>query len=105
MRVQDAYYYLYYFALVVLAVLLVLCFIRAMKGPRIADRIVSINMMGTEIISIICILALMMDEGYLVDVAIVYAMISFLSVVVLCKVCLGVHWSRLQKEAEDDGRA
>lgn len=102
MRVQDAYYYLYYFALVVLAVLLVLCFIRAMKGPRIADRIVSINMMGTEIISIICILALMMDEGYLVDVAIVYAMISFLSVVVLCKVYLGVHWSKASKEVLPD---
>ena len=33
--------------LIILAIMLFACLIRAVKGPRIADRIVAINMMGT----------------------------------------------------------
>lgn len=103
--IDSAYHALYLFALLVLTALLFLCFLRALHGPTIADRIVSINMMGTQIIAIICILGLMLREGYLADVAIIYAMISFLSVVVLCKVYLGVYWRSREKEAEKHGRS
>ena len=98
MNIRDAYFYLYTAALMVVAILLVFSFIRAMKGPRITDRIVAINMMGTQIICIICILALLLVQGYLADVALIYALISFLSVVVLCKVYLGVYWSKREKK-------
>ena len=103
---NTAYQTLYTLSLVVLSLLLIFCFIRALKGPSIADRIVSINMIGTQVIAIICILGLMLKEGYLADVAIIYAMISFLAVVVLCKVYLGVYWRSREKEAEqhDIGR-
>lgn len=97
---NAAYQTLYTLSLLVLSILLVFCFIRALKGPTIADRIVSINMIGTQVIAIICILGLMLNEGYLADVAIIYAMISFLSVVVLCKVFLGVYWRNKEKEEE-----
>ena len=53
MSLHDAYGYLYTAVLCVLAVLIVLCFIRAIKGPSIADRIVAINMIGTQIIIMI----------------------------------------------------
>ena len=55
-------------------------------------------MMGTLIIVMICILALMLGEGYLVDVSLIYAMISFLSVIVLTKVYMGVYRERKEKE-------
>ena len=94
---ESAYQILWIGVLLVLAVLLLLCLLRAIIGPRVADRIVAVNMMGTITIVIIGILALMLGEGYLVDICMIYAMISFLAVVVLTKVYMGVYMER--KEA------
>lgn len=98
---QNAYHTVYVAALIFLAVMLLLCFIRAVRGPRIADRIVAVNMMGTMVMVIIAILALLLKEGYLVDICIIYAMISFLAVIVLTKVYMGVY--REKKEKEEKG--
>lgn len=88
---------------IVLAVMVFMCLIRAVKGPRIADRIVAVNMMGTMTMVIIAILAVKMDEGYLVDICIIYAMISFLAATLLTKVYMGVYAERKKKEEEHDG--
>ena len=96
MNLSDAYTILYYGAILVLTVVLFFCLIRAIKGPEVTDRIVATNMMGTIIIMIICILALMLDESYLLDVALIYAMISFLAVVVLTRVYTGVFREKKQ---------
>ena len=72
---SQAYHMLFVAALIFLAVMVMLCLIRAIIGPKIADRIVSVNMMGTMIMVIIAILAVMLEEGYLVDICIIYAMI------------------------------
>lgn len=85
-------------ALIFLAVMLLLCLLRAVRGPRVADRIVAVNMMGTMVMVMIAILALKMKEGYLIDICIIYAMISFLAVVVLTKVYMGVYRERKIQE-------
>ena len=103
MTVVNAYDMLFQSALVVLAVLTLLCLVRAIQGPRIADRIVSINMISTMTIAMICILAIRQNQGYLMDVALIYALIGFLAVVVLCKVYMGITLEareRKQKEGE-----
>lgn len=82
----------------ILAFMVFLCLIRAIKGPKIADRIVAINMMGTLTMVIIAILAVKMNEGYLVDICIIYAMISFLAVTLLTKVYMGVYAERKSKD-------
>ena len=97
----NAYNLFFTVSLIVLAVLMVLCLVRAIIGPRVADRIVAANMMGTMVIVIIAILALRLGEEYLVDICIIYAMISFLAVIVLTKVYMGVY--REKKEEENDG--
>ena len=99
---EQAYGYLLMGILIIMALLVMLCLVRAIIGPRIADRIVSVNMMGTMVIVIIAILALMLGEGYLADICIIYAMISFLAVIVLTKVYLGVY--REKKEEEQTER-
>lgn len=90
--------------LVCLAVLLILCLVRAVKGPSIPDRLVAANMMGTMVMVIIAILSFLMNESYLLDICLIYAMISFVSVVVLSKVYIGVYNERIanwkQREAE-----
>lgn len=87
-----------------LSVLLFACLVRSIRGPKVVDRIVSVNMIGTLTIILIGVLAVMMREGYLADVALIYAMISFLAVVVLCKVYMGVYLQR-QKESTDEKEA
>ena len=56
---------MYNIALGIMGVLLLCCLVRAIMGPRIADRIIAINMMGTLVVMIICILSFLMREGYL----------------------------------------
>lgn len=98
---EQAYHVLFVVVLVILAVMIVLCLIRAIIGPRVTDRIVATNMMGTIVMVIIAMLAIMLGEGYLVDICIIYAMISFLAVIVLTKVYMGVY--REKKKEERDG--
>ena len=54
--------------------------------------------MGTLIVIIICVLAFLMGEGYLVDVAIIYVMLSFLAVVLLTKIYMGVYHEKRRRE-------
>ncbi len=90
---------LFYGILSVLAVMLLLCLIRAVIGPRIADRLVAVNMMGTMVMVSIALLAVVKDQGYLVDICLIYALISFLAVVVLTRIYTGVY-----REAKDHGK-
>ena len=98
---EAAYRGLFTAMLIVLALLVILCLVRAIIGPRIADRIVSVNMMGTMVIVIIAILTLMLGEGYLADICIIYAMISFLAVIVLTKVYMGVYTEKKAAEGKE----
>ena len=95
---SAAYETLFTVTLSILGVLLFPCLLRAIRGPRIADRVVGINMIGTIIIMMIAILSLMLEEGYLVDIAIIYAMLSFLAVVVLVKIYIGIYHSQKTEE-------
>ena len=99
---DKAYSILYNGALIVIGVLLLFTLIRAIRGPRIADRIIAVNMMGTLIVITICILAFLMSEGYLVDVAIVYTMLSFLAVVLLTKVYMGVYRQKRKEKGDEE---
>lgn len=103
---ESAYQALYGFAMAVLGVLLFFVLLRCVKGPRIADRIVAVNMAGTIIIVLIAVLAVAMNEGYLADVELIYTMLSFLAVVLLTKVYMGaVRERREQKKEEADRNA
>ena len=87
----EAYNMLYTGALIIIGVLLLACLLRAIRGPRIADRVIAVNMMGTLIVIIICILSFLMGEGWLTDIAMIYTMLSFLAVVLLTKVYMGIY--------------
>lgn len=95
--IKQAYNGLFIICIIVVALLIFLCLCRAIKGPRVADRIVSANMIGTMTIIIIAILSVLLEESYLLDVCLIYAMISFLAVVVLTKVYQGVYIERIEK--------
>ena len=101
MELVQQYSGIFHIILVILALLTICCLIRAVMGPTIADRLVAVNMMGTIVMVIFAVLGLLMDEDYLVDICLIYAMISFLAVVVLTKVYMGIF--REKKREERDG--
>ena len=98
--IGEMKHYLLGFAMIVMAAAILLSLIRAMIGPRFTDRIVAVNMISTQAILMICILSFMIGEQYLVDVAIVYAMISFLAVVVLVNIYLSAMRERNDQERQ-----
>ena len=95
---------LFYGILSVLAIFLLLCLIRAVIGPRIADRLVAVNMMGTMVMVSIALLAVVKDQGYLVDICLIYALISFLAVVVLTRIYTGVYREAKDHEKQKEAR-
>ena len=96
---SEAYSVLYNISLAVIGCILIACLVRAIIGPRIADRIIAINMMGTSCVIAICILTFLMGEGGLVDIALIYTMLSFLAVVLLTKVYMGIYHEKNAKAA------
>ena len=98
MELLNRFDWLFYGILIVQAVLLLFCLIRAVIGPRIADRLVSVNMITTMVTVMIAILAVLKGEGYLVDICLIYAMISFLAVVVLSRIYTGVYRERKDRQ-------
>lgn len=88
--------------MVVLAVLILTSIIRSVKGPKTADRIIAVNMIGTMTIVIIAVLSVYQKEDYLTDVCLIYAMVSFLAVVVLTKVYTGVYRERKEREKGEE---
>ena len=93
--ITNAYQILMWLSTVFLCVTVCVCFIRAILGPNITDRIVAINVICTKVVIIIAILACLFGENSLLDIAIVYAMISFLAVVVLSKCYILPHHTNL----------
>ena len=100
----NLYEILYTVALVIIGVLVLACLVRAIRGPRIADRVIAANMIGTLVVITICILAFLMNEGYLVDIAMIYTMLSFLAVVLLTKVYMGIYREKHRQDAEKEAQ-
>ena len=73
--------------------------LRAIRGPRMADRILGISMTGSLTTAAIAVLAIYLDQSWLLDVCLIYCMISFLAVVVLAKVSIASHEE--QEEFDD----
>ena len=59
--------------------------IRLLKGPSVADGSVAIDTMTIAGISLIVLLAAMLKRIIYIDVAIVYAIISFVGIVVIAR--------------------
>lgn len=86
------------FAVVTLAVFLLVTLVRCVLGPRFTDRVVAIHMINTMVVAIVVLLCLLLEEDFLVDVALVYALLSFLAVVVLSRLITTHRKERRRRE-------
>jgi multicomponent Na+:H+ antiporter subunit F len=72
-------------ALAVLFILILLVMIRLFKGPTAPDRVVALDAINTFTVCAILIFGVAFHETVYVDVAIVYAVLSFVGTLYLAK--------------------
>ena len=100
--IQQCYSYLFWGVLVALALCVVAVLVYILKAHLTVDRIIGINLTGTLVAIIIAILAYLLGEDYLADVAIVYVVLSFIAVMLLCRIYINLYQHKRQDEREDE---
>ena len=79
-----------------LALGMLLALTRTLLGPTHADRIMGINLIGTMCTTALAALSVLLEESWLLDVCIVYCLISWLAVVILTKIHI------VERDEEED---
>ena len=59
------------------------------KSGRFTDKLVAVNLITTLSLNAICMLAIYFRQDYVLDIALIYALLSFTAVVVLTKLLSG----------------
>ena len=62
-------------------VVMILAIIRVVMGHSLYDRILAVNMFGTKTVLLIALLGFVMGRPEFLDIAMVYALINFVSVI------------------------
>lgn len=68
-------------AMLAIFVTMILAIFRGIAGPTLYDRILAVNMFGTKTVLLIAVLGFVMGRPEFLDIAIVYALINFISVI------------------------
>jgi multicomponent Na+:H+ antiporter subunit F len=76
---------LIYLAATLTGLALLLALYRFVKGPSTADRVIAFDVMTIIGITGIALVALVEQRGIYLDVALVYALLSFLGVIVVAR--------------------
>jgi multicomponent Na+:H+ antiporter subunit F len=75
-----------YFAIsAAILVVMVLALARALLGPTVYDRILAVNMFGTKTVLLIAVFGLISGRFDYIDIALVYALINFISIVAVLR--------------------
>jgi len=72
-------------ALIVLLLSSVLCLYRIGRGPTAPDRTIAIDILGTLVVGFCCVMALVTGQEYYMNIAIAWALISFVGTLALAK--------------------
>ena len=99
--IEQAYNILFTVTLVVLALCVLAVLIYIIRSRLTVDRIIGINLIGTIVSIIICVLTRMFNEGYLADIAIIYVVMSFIAVMMLCRIYINLYNRRKEEQHYD----
>jgi multicomponent Na+:H+ antiporter subunit F len=76
---------LYSLGAVLVMLMIFLSLIRALTGPTASDRITAINIIGTKTLIIITLIARVYGQEYFLDIAMIYALMSFITTIGVAK--------------------
>ena len=86
---EQWYHVLLIIAMIIITILIIFSLVRAVRTKEVTGRIVSVNLIGTLTVVMIVLLTIFMDNDQLKDVNLIYALISFMAVVILAKIYAG----------------
>ena len=66
-------------------VVMALAIVRALLGPTVYDRILSVNSVGTLTVVLIALLGFLTERPEFLDIALVYALINFIGTIAVTK--------------------
>jgi multicomponent Na+:H+ antiporter subunit F len=72
-------------SLLVLAVAMVITFVRLVRGPTLMDRVVALQLTTSLVAGMIAVFAIATDDAALIDVAIALALVAFLAAVAFAR--------------------
>ena len=65
--------------------------VRAVLGPTVYDRILAVNAFGTLTVVLIALYVVMVDRRDFLDIALVYALITFIGTIAVIKYVVHAH--------------
>jgi len=80
---------MYEYVVYLLAAAVFLCIVRFLRGPTLPDRVIAIDTMSSLVIGIMVALSLYFANSLFLDIAIVYALLSFIGNLVISKYMMG----------------
>jgi multicomponent Na+:H+ antiporter subunit F len=81
----------------VILFVMLLALIRALQGPTVYDRILAVNVFGTKTVLLLTIEGFVFGRPDFLDIALVYALINFISVIGVLRY---FEYTRASKERE-----
>lgn len=72
-------------ALAAILIGMILLLIRALVGPTLYDRVLTVNSFGTKTVLALGLLGFAMERPEFLDIAILYALINFVSTIAILK--------------------
>ena len=73
------------FTVIALCALMLLAMVRLVKGPTSADRVVALDAINTLVVAAMIVLGVVIHQFIFIDVAIIYALLSFVGTLYIAK--------------------
>ncbi|MAY40554.1 MULTISPECIES: monovalent cation/H+ antiporter complex subunit F [Spongiibacter] len=70
---------------ITLVLVMLMAMIRAFAGPTFFDRVLAVNLFGTKTVLLISVLGFLFGRPEFLDIALVYALMNFISVIALLR--------------------
>jgi multicomponent Na+:H+ antiporter subunit F len=73
------------FTVLFMVALMLLAMVRLVKGPTAADRVVALDAINTLVVAAMIVLGVVFHQFIFIDVAIIYALLSFVGTLYIAK--------------------
>jgi len=73
-----------------------ICLYRAAVGPTTQDRLLGVNIVGTKALVLVVLVTFIFAESFFLDVAIVYALLLFIVIVVISRYLETEGWREVE---------
>ena len=91
---------MYYAVTIATLVTMALALARAVLGPTVYDRVLSVNMFGTKTVLLISVIAYLAGRPDFLDLALAYALINFIGVLAVLEFFKSRTVRRLKEQSE-----